>query len=124
MSLNKILKQENKKWPLTLKVVPKHEWPQSQPKNLINVLRSRCFLVQIYDEKNAARLSVCRTEVQGNRWKDNITWDELQELKRQCGYGGMCAVEIYPPDYDVVNAANMRHLWVLNESPEYMWNKK
>ena len=55
------------------------------------------------------------------RWKDDITWDELQEIKRQAGYGNQMAVEIYPDDLDIVNVANMRHLWILDEPLPIGW---
>lgn len=122
--LNKILKKENKKWPIKLIAVPKDQWPNTRLK-LIEVLRSRNFLVQIYDEgNNIERLSVCRTLTRGGMWLDNITWDELQILKDESGRGNKAAVELYPSNSDVVNVANMRHLWVLPEAPEFMWKKK
>jgi hypothetical protein len=61
--------------------------------------------------------------LEGDRWADNITWDELQALKTQCGYGGHDAVEVYPPTRDVVNVANIRHLWVLAEKLPFAWRK-
>lgn len=42
-----------------------------------------------------------------------LSWEELQEGKRDLGFGDCLAVEIYPPDAEVVNEANIRHLWVL-----------
>lgn len=73
-------------------------------------------MVAIYDEEHAiCRLTVNRTEMgRDGRWRDGITWDELQDLKRQAGYGEAMAVEVYPPDSEVVNVANMRHLWIVD----------
>jgi len=34
------------------------------------------------------------------------------------------AIEIFPADMDVVNVANMRHLWVMAEPVEFAWRKK
>lgn len=48
-------------------------------------------------------------------WADGLTWDELQAIKRDVGFGDWYGFEIYPPDQQVVNAANIRHLWI---SPE------
>jgi hypothetical protein len=31
------------------------------------------------------------------------------------------AVEVYPPAGDVVNVANMRHLWVLRDRLPFAW---
>ena len=85
--------------------------------------RNRDFLVQVFDEVEVTRISVNRIKIDksGTKWKDGITWDELQEIKHRLGYGGRCAVEIYPPDKNVVNVANIRHLFILKECPNYMW---
>lgn len=117
------LKRDNQKMPVNLKIVPPEEWPASkQRSSAIGVWRSRDFLVQAYRENGAVRLSIGRTELGNNgRWLDNITWDELQELKRQAGYGERYAIEIYPKDKDVVNVANLRHLWVLDEPLNIGW---
>ena len=120
MSPNEYLEQENRKWPKRLMLVPVKQWPTSPPEALRSVWRSRDFLVQVYRENKTVRLSVCRTQLIGARWEDNITWDDLQRLKAECGYSDKCAIEIYPPDKDTVNVANMRHLWVTS-APEFMW---
>jgi hypothetical protein len=88
---------------------------------MIELWRSRHFLLQVFDESHRGeycagmvRLTVNRTDVdQDGRWLDNITWDDMQRLKRECGRGDNDAVEIFPRDVDLVNVANMRHLWVL-----------
>ena len=87
--------------------------------------RSRRFLVVLWIEPNGARrLSVMRTEFgRDGRQLDGITWDELQRLKGEAGFDDECAVEIYPPAGDVVNVANMRHLFLLDTPPSFMWSK-
>lgn len=119
-SIHEVIEKENRKWPKVLAPVPRHDWP-SQPAYLCEVWRSRDFLVQIYRKRGVERLSVCRTALQGTRWADGITWDELQALKRECGRGHKTAIEIYPPDEKIVNGANMRHLWIMDKPPEFMW---
>ena len=42
-----------------------------------------------------------------------LSWEDIQEGKRDLGFGDSAAVEIYPPDSEVINDANIRHLWVL-----------
>jgi len=87
--------------------------------------RSKRFLVQVYDERDGIeRISVCRTSVCGDRWEENITWDELQQLKRECGRGSLDAVEVFPNDKDVVNVANMRHLFVLPMPLLFAWRNR
>ncbi len=45
--------------------------------------------------------------------KDGITWDQLQDVKNELLGPDTTAIEVYPPACDLVNEANMRHLWVL-----------
>ena len=116
------LEMDNAKQPATLREVPRDEWPSLvwQP---LRVWRSRDFLVQEFEAATPAkaRLSVCRTNLVGERWQDGITWDDLQRIKRECGYGEVDAVEVFPADADVVNVANMRHLWVMAEPIRFAW---
>jgi hypothetical protein len=118
------LEQASKRLPDHMISVPMHEWP-SAPLKLKELWRSNRFLVQVFHEpEGIERVSVTVTSIQGNRFADGISWDELQFIKHQIGRGNCCAVEIYPPDADVVNVANMRHLWLLPESPSYMWKSQ
>lgn len=123
------LRRENKKWPETLQEIPEWKWPPKQPafrsaEMRVRVLRSRTFLVQVFDENGTLRLTVCRTSIDDDGgYEDGITWDELQRLKNEAGYADKCAVELYPPDGQVVNVANMRHLWILDEPPPFIWKK-
>ena len=118
------LAADNRKQPTELRQVPHAEWPLNRPRGITELWRSREFLVQVFDHEAAVRLSVCRTVVGGGeRWADGITWDELQRLKRECGRGDKAAVEIYPPDAEVVNDANMRHLWVMREPISFAWRR-
>lgn len=119
------LDRQNAKQPLILREIPKDEWPLNQDKKLHKVYRSRDFLVQVLIENDPVivRMSVCRTTVLGDSWEDGITWEELQRLKRECGYGDYDAIEIYPADRDIVNVANMRHLWVMKDPIKCAWRK-
>lgn len=112
-----------------LRAVPKGEWPNNYGKvdnPPLQVFRSRGFLVQVYSEQFPAlvRLSIHRTMVDRRlQWVDGITWDELQRLKGEAGYGDHQAIEFYPPDIDVVNVANIRHLWVMQEPLPFAWKR-
>ena len=120
------LADENMKWGPALQLIERREWPASchtmrTPPG--EVWRSSGFLLQVYYERDGIeRLTVCRAavDVSGN-WRSEITWDELQRLKRECGRGDRYAVELFPADADVVNVSNMRHLWVLLEPPPFAW---
>lgn len=112
--------------PAQLTRLPREQWPNAGrgPERLAEVWISRNYLVQIFNEPgDIARLSINRSKTNGQRWEDGLTWDELQAIKAEVGFARQCAVEVYPPDDDVVNVANMRHLWVLPEPPAFMWEK-
>lgn len=124
------LERDNAKLPVHLVPVPEREWPggfqgEDRPRR---VWRSRGFLVQEFfaPPPARARLSILRTTLDPKvgRWVDGITWDELQRLKTECGYGDFDAVEVYPCNRDIVNVANLRHLWVLDEKLTFAWRKK
>lgn len=120
------LQRDNTKLPVTLAPVDPIDWPNVPGNKPYAVWRSRNFLVQEFIESDAIRrLSVARSEidVKTGRWKDGITWEELQEIKRQTGYGNHMAIEIFPADRNVVNVANMRHLWVLSTPLPIGWNQ-
>jgi len=121
-------RRDNAKFPEHLIAVPQEHWPETRDGSAkrIAVFRSRDFLVQVFAEPvGVLRLSINRTEwdIDRQRFKENITWDELQDVKAQAGFADFCAVEIFPPADHVVNVANMRHLWILKEPPKFMWAK-
>jgi len=93
--------------------------------NLKKCFVSKYFFVQIWEEpEKPVRISICRTELNGKgQWQDNIGWDAIQSIKNSVGYSGMDCVEIYPMQRDVINVANMRHLWVIPGQVEYKWRK-
>lgn len=109
------MQRENAKWPNELKEWPRSEWPVEHPE-ILRLWRSRGFLVQEHAASLPAivRLSILRTALEsGGGWQQDITWEELQRIKREAGYGGQEGVEVFPPDCDVVNVANIRHIWIL-----------
>lgn len=120
------LDRQNAKMPRELRLVPRNEWPlEFQRWPILRVWRSRDFLVQEYAEAAPVlvRLSVLRTTLdwKSGRWVDGITWDELQGIKAECGYADYDALELYPKAVDVVNVANLRHLWVMREPVVFAW---
>ena len=124
---DRMLDAANQRYGSVLQRIPPTEWPpaaRTMARPPREVWRSATFLVQIYQEGLHARLTVCRTALgrDGVRWMDGITWDDLQRLKRECGRGEQWAVECYPPDTEIVNDANMRHLWLIAEPP-YGWKR-
>lgn len=114
--------KENAKAPAILTRVPEVEWPPA-PMNLQEVWRSRDFLAQLFEENGLERISVCRVQRRQGQWLENITWEELMQVKREIGRGDRDAVEVYPADADIVNVANMRHLWLMPEPLTFAWRK-
>jgi hypothetical protein len=118
-----------KELPAKLTLVPENEWPSFSPRPA-RVWRSRKYLVQLYEVHHPGipsllRISICRSKVStGGRWEDGLTWDELQAIKREVGFGEWYAVEVYPRDCDIVNDANMRHLWVMPIPLTIGWMKQ
>lgn len=97
----------------------------SSETNPIRALGSRFFFVQVYRDNGFIRLSINRSELDNDgNWRADITWDELMRCKIEAGYGDKWAVEVYPPTEAVVNVANMRHLFLLDEAPEFAWKKE
>lgn len=89
--------------------------------------RSRAHLAVLWQEsgERPLRLSICRTSMgPDGRFLDGITWEELQRIKAECGYGDVEAVEVYPRDSDVVNVANQRHLWILPGGSGCSWTRE
>lgn len=80
--------------------------------------------MQIYMEPNDyQRMSVCRSAHNGESWVDQVTWDKLMLLKRECGRGDRDAIEVFPADRDIVNVANMRHLFSPPTDLPFKWRK-
>jgi hypothetical protein len=122
------LRQRRKSWGTTLQNLPVEEWPPSMigaNHPPVKVMRSHDFLVQIFDEGDVLRMSVnrCAIDDDGN-WRSNISWDELQRIKSEAGFGNWWAVEIFPSNCEVINVANMRHLWLLSDAPPFAWRKQ
>jgi hypothetical protein len=120
------LQRDNEKFGDEFVAVPISQWPSCVPIGLIRVLRSRDFLVQIFeaDLPAAFRLSIVRTSHNGERFEDGISWAELQAIKNHVGFLNVDAVEVFPAEYDRVDVANMRHLWIMGSPLTFAWRKQ
>ncbi len=124
----KYLANENAKYHETFVLIA----PEDYPENFHNfrlperVWRNRKFIVQEFAENHGIiRLSINRTSIDNSGgWLDGISWDELQEIKNRIGYSENEAVEVFPAQSDVINVANIRHLWVLPEKTGFSWKNK
>lgn len=124
-ALNRSADEANAEWPEELVEIDVPEaMAQRMDNPPVRALRSRYFLVQVYEDDTGddgmfRRLSVQRVEHAAFRTdavEDPISWDELMGCKSEAGYCDRWAVEVYPPDADVVDVARMRHLFLV--SPE------
>lgn len=129
------LRRTNLVYPLHCVQLAPELWPAPDPRGPrpYQMWRSRSFLVQVFDQNpnrpqpeetpTIIRLSINRTQwdERQNTWSANISWEELQRVKREVGFGSCDAVEIFPDDKDVVNVANMRHLWILPDRIPFAW---
>jgi hypothetical protein len=112
-----------------LRKIPESQWPKSYPDpRRVQVWLSKDYLVQVFNElyngKPVTRLSVSSTTHNGSRWQDKIPWDDLYQIKNIVSGFAAFAIEIYPPAPDLVNVANMRHLWVLEKPLDIGWKKE
>lgn len=125
--LRRKLREDSKKFEVGVFVeIPRSEWPSvQQTVPLRSVFRSKNLLVQIF-EGQPTRLSISKIELRSDgNWADGITWDELQECKDRCGFSMSDAVEAFPVRKDIVNVANVRHLWIMpKEMTTFFWRSQ
>jgi hypothetical protein len=122
------LAADNRQYSEALALIPREKWmPIRLPPGIKEVWRSRDYLVQIYDDPQNGfeRVTISRTffDPKMDSWGGIISWEDMQRLKVECGRGDKTAVEVYPAEADVVNVANMRHLWILETPPPFVWKK-
>ena len=121
ISLAREMRKQAQAWPAHLVELPKEQWPQVATDCYpLQAWRSRRYLVLRYEEPSlddieVRRLSICRVTIDNaGGWQQDIPWQDLQDCKRETGHGHWYAVEVYPRDRDLVNVANLRHLWLLS----------
>lgn len=87
----------------------------SHPEDRIGVWRNKKFSVILWKVPAGEKMTISRNEWDSKtrRYEDGITWDEIQEIKRELGYGERTGVEFFPPDSELINIANVRHIWFL-----------
>ena len=121
------LRQENKRYSAIMEPLKQAEWPATTGPDggeLESVWRSKDFLAQVYkeNEQKVVRISIVRAALDNDgNFKADISWDDLQRIKNECGFKNHDAVEVYPAAADVVNVSNMRHLWVFQHQLKFAW---
>jgi hypothetical protein len=117
--------------PEQLTPIARERWPPPGTVRVIQAWESKRFCVQQYpverhlEDLCQYRLTICRTTLNTEgKWVDGISWDELMQCKRDVGFGDWWGVEIYPRDFDIVNVANLRHLWIFERPLNIGWFKQ
>lgn len=123
-----------------LQQVPRENWPavHAPPPGLLEVWTSATLVVQVYSvpghpgvqrvsvqqvSDNALLRDASRGAAAKQRHTRPLSWDELQEVKHQIGRGLRYAVEVYPPDQNVICVAAMRHLWLVpHDTVPWAWS--
>lgn len=73
----------------------------------INVWQSETYNVYAFMDQGMIRLDIERRD-----GRDGLTWDDLNQIKNDCGFEEFDAVEFFPRKKDIVNTANIRHLYI------------
>jgi hypothetical protein len=131
LTFNKIVAEYRE----TLTEIPREDWRELRREDWrelrpnpsrLKMFASKHFMVHVMAVSDGiVRLAVSRNcfNEKGDDYAENITWDELLEIKRQVGMADKYAIEIYPPEQDIVNLSNHRHLWVLDKPLDIGWKK-
>lgn len=120
--IRRLMQAENRQRPVSLKPVDidSIDYDGNKP---IACWVSRKYLVSLYQENSYERITISRTEINNDgKWIDGITWDEIQAIKKEIGFGDYWALEVYPKDDCVINVANMRHLFIFKNKPSFAWS--
>jgi len=112
-----------------MRSISEASWPRfglSDERLRTEVWISKSFIAQVFVEEDGnIRISINRaTKSPDGRWVDGITWDELQDVKGQIGRSQCAAYEVFPAEADVINVANMRHLWIPKEPLDFGWRRE
>ena len=120
--MNRALHRAQKSYARTLAKSP---WEPLEPKLLTRDQRA-CFeglgnfagawvnnILSVQGYRREAWGGVMQLAVRRHDEVEIAGWDILQRVKNEIAGVEAVAVEVYPPQGEVVDQANMRHLWVL-----------
>lgn len=74
------------------------------------------YVVRVVPGKLGRRMIVAREDGGPVR----CGWDTLQRLKNEYLGEDVCAVEVFPPQSEVVDEVNWRHLWEVRDAPSLL----
>ncbi len=92
--------------------VPGVESPVTYWGKFVMALRSSRFSVQVYDRETEWG-PVMQLVVRRHDGGTVISWAELQRIKNELAGANRLAIEVFPPVEQLIDNANLFHLWVL-----------
>ena len=109
----KLLSEERKRrktgnWGSRERIVVGEEAGKGWIRQVNAAFRNRVFAVLVRDLPNGVR-HMAVSSLSGDR----PTWHEMQRIKNELAGRERTAVEVYPPAHEVVDGADMFHIWVL-----------
>jgi len=81
-----------------------------------------CWESDVYEVYGFQDNGTLRLDIKRKDKQDGIKWEDLQQIKDDCGFSNFDAVEFYPKNKDVINTENWRHLYVFFE--ELPWIRR
>lgn len=105
-------------WTNELKEVPSDNMALQQSslplsQRPVKVWCSNTMMVMLYNTFHP-NTTVLRLTIRLHEHKNGILdWDALMQIKDATGFSGYQAFEVYPDKADIVNAKNLRHLWIM-----------
>ncbi len=76
-----------------------------------HVRRNKVFAVLVRDVRFAVHLAV--SSLTGDR----PTWHEMQRIKTELAGPDATGIEVYPPEREIVDQADMFHIWIVSDLP-------
>ena len=73
----------------------------------IGAWESDQYRVYAFLDQNTIRLDIEMLDK-----TDGLSWDDMPQIKNDCGYQHFDAVEFYPREQDVINTGNVRHIYL------------
>jgi len=86
-------------------------WFYEMDRNYVDIGMNYCVLIRTIDTAWGKVEHTCMK----NAASTDIPWIEMQRIKNELFGEERVAVEVFPPESELVDAANMYHMWVMPE---------
>lgn len=88
-----------------------YKWKSYFGEHSIGVWEDETYFAAAFQEKTCIRLDIQRKDE-----RSGLTWDDLRQIKNECGFSDYDGIEFYPRENDVLNTGNFRHLYLFSEA--------